>query len=130
MKKAFTNCCSKFQIGIAALLMVLFFSCEEPVDPSHRVYTAISAGWGRTLWSWGDNTYGQLGDGTRVAKRSPILIGSEFTAVAAGGIHAVALKKDGTVWAWGENSSGELGNGSNGSGSNNEHFRPKQVKEN
>ena len=66
-----------------------------------------------TVWAWGDNFYGQLGDGTFDNKTIPVQV-SELTgvkAIAGGGYHSLALKEDGTVWAWGSNRKGQLGNG-------------------
>ena len=65
-----------------------------------------------TVWAWGNNSNGQLGNGTMTSTSVPVQI-SGLTAVilAAGTAHTVALKSDGTVWAWGTNSSGQLGNG-------------------
>ncbi|CAM3098780.1 right-handed parallel beta-helix repeat-containing protein [Rariglobus hedericola] len=70
-----------------------------------------------TVWTWGANNYGQLGDGTttnrtraaQVATVSGPLTG--IIEISAGAHHTVALKNDGTVWIWGRNSSGQLGNG-------------------
>ena len=66
-----------------------------------------------TVWTWGYNVGGQLGDGTRTDRNAPVqVIGlSGVTAVAAGGFHSLALKSDGTVWTWGYNFNGQLGNG-------------------
>src|SRR5207302_9092912 len=64
-----------------------------------------------TLWSWGYNGSGQLGDagGTRSL---PVRVGSVFdvTAVAAGQVHTLIMKGDGTVWSVGVNGNGQLGN--------------------
>jgi len=64
-----------------------------------------------TLWSWGSNSYGQLGDGTRTHRSSPIQIGTNtnWKHVNGGDNHIVAIKTDGTLWAWGDNSFGQLG---------------------
>lgn len=64
-----------------------------------------------TLWSWGINTYGQLGDGTITTRSSPIQIGSgtNWSKTACGYYHSLAIKTDGTLWAWGNNSFGALG---------------------
>ena len=64
-----------------------------------------------TLWAWGDNTYGQVGDGTTLERNAPVQIGSGYVSVAAGGFHTVAVKTDGTLWAWGDNVFGQLGDG-------------------
>ncbi|HRI80641.1 MAG TPA: hypothetical protein PLR06_14010, partial [Cyclobacteriaceae bacterium] len=64
-----------------------------------------------TLWAWGANGNGQLGDGTTVDKSAPASIGSGYVKVAAGLNRSFALKSDGTLWAWGENGIGQLGDG-------------------
>jgi len=66
-----------------------------------------------TVWAWGLNVWGQLGDGTTTNHRTPVQVSglTRVTAIAAGMSHTVALKSDGTVWAWGANSFGQLGNG-------------------
>ena len=73
-----------------------------------------------TVWTWGQNNFGQLGDGSATG---PELCGldpcsksalqvegglSGVTAVAAGARHSIALKADGTLWSWGWNDSGQL----------------------
>ena len=66
-----------------------------------------------TVWTWGYNGHGQLGDGTTTSRSSAVQVNalSEAHNVAAGYTHTVALKVDGTVWAWGSNHYGQLGNG-------------------
>lgn len=66
-----------------------------------------------TVWAWGYNNYGQLGNGTTTASNVPIIVSSlsGAIAIAAGKYYSLVLKNDGTVWAWGANGSGELGNG-------------------
>lgn len=66
-----------------------------------------------TVWTWGYNASGQLGDGTTTNRMTPTWIGiTGITAIAAGGYSTYALKTDGTVLAWGTNSVGQLGDGS------------------
>ena len=67
-----------------------------------------------TLFAWGLNTYGQLGDGTYEDKTQPTMIGTDndWAFVSAGHGHTLALKTDGTIYAWGSNQEGELGDGS------------------
>ena len=71
-----------------------------------------------TVVAWGNNNYGQLGDGTRVTRRVPVrvtpvgaLAGKQVVAVAAAAYSSFALCDDGTVAAWGYNDEGELGIG-------------------
>jgi RHS repeat-associated protein len=66
-----------------------------------------------TVWGWGLNNSGQVGDGTTTMRYSPVQVTglSGATAVAAGDAFSAAVKSDGTVWAWGLNTSGQLGNG-------------------
>ncbi len=68
-----------------------------------------------TLWSWGSNIYGQLGDGTNELRRTPVKVAglNNVVAVAAGGATSMARLSNGTVWTWGENFRGQLGNGTN-----------------
>ena len=79
-----------------------------------------------TLWIWGDNTNGQLGNNSVVSTNSPIQVGGEtegdWAIVSASGGSSInnylgygpntfAIKKDGTMWAWGYNELGQLGTG-------------------
>ncbi|MDD5528676.1 MAG: T9SS type A sorting domain-containing protein [bacterium] len=67
-----------------------------------------------TVWAWGYNYYGQLGDSTTTQNNQPVKVKllTGVIAISAGGAHSLALKPDGTVWAWGYNGYGELGIGS------------------
>jgi alpha-tubulin suppressor-like RCC1 family protein len=55
------------------------------------------------LWSWGANNYGQVGDGTKTNRASPVRVGhdSDWMALAGGGDYSLAVKRDGTLWHWG-----------------------------
>ena len=65
------------------------------------------------VWGWGNNSYGQLGDGTYTARYSPVQPSgiTGMAQVATGWYHSLALKSDGTVWAWGYDYYGQLGDG-------------------
>ena len=78
-----------------------------------------------SLWGWGNNNYGQLGDGTAVEynprlsgepeqnnRLKPVRIMSDVVSVAAGGDHSLAIKTDKSLWSWGSNSHGQIGDGS------------------
>lgn len=82
-------------------------------------------GWGNTLaaiktdgtlWTWGCNKYGTLGDGTTVNKSSPVTVagGGCWTKVSTSEIGGAAIKSDGTMWSWGRGDQGQLGCGGNG----------------
>ncbi len=64
-----------------------------------------------SLWVWGDNRYGQLGDGTLITRISPMTTLGQVAGVATGLDHTLAFKVDGSLWAWGLNSYGQLGDG-------------------
>jgi alpha-tubulin suppressor-like RCC1 family protein len=64
-----------------------------------------------TIWAWGMNSDGQLGDGTLTDSPVPVkTIGlKHIVAIASGGFHNIALAADGHCWTWGWNGTGQLG---------------------
>lgn len=64
-----------------------------------------------SLWAWGRNNIGQLGDGTMTDRHEPVQIGTgtDWEATTASNQESIALRTDGTLWGWGKNSSGFLG---------------------
>ena len=65
-----------------------------------------------TLWTWGRNSYGQLGDNTTTNRSTPVTTfagGTNWKQVSGGSRHAAAIKTDGTLWTWGQNSNGQSG---------------------
>jgi len=69
-----------------------------------------------TVWSWGSNGAGQLGNAVTPLSNVPVQVSglTQVTAVAAGQRFGLALKQDGTVWAWGLDNRGQLGTGAPG----------------
>ena len=68
-----------------------------------------------TLWLWGNNSFGQLGDNTTVLKSSPVQTvsaGTNWKQVGSGSSFTGAIKNDGSLWTWGQNSNGQLGDNS------------------
>jgi alpha-tubulin suppressor-like RCC1 family protein len=101
---------------------------SESGNPLLTGVTAIAAGGSHslalksdgTVWAWGFNGFGQLGDNSGVNRSNPVQVkdtgpnGStlpKVIAVAAGGSHSLALDINGNVWAWGYNGFGQLGDG-------------------
>lgn len=86
-------------------------SCWETISAGYTHSVGIRTD--GTLWAWGDNGYGQLGDGTTIAKSTPTQIGTanNWQSVSASGGFTLAIKADGTLWAWGNNTFGQLGDG-------------------
>lgn len=68
-----------------------------------------------TLWCWGGNGSGQLGDGTTIDKISPtrVPVDGRWKSVDSSGFHTCAVREEGTLWCWGRNWSFELGDGTN-----------------
>jgi alpha-tubulin suppressor-like RCC1 family protein len=83
--------------------------------------TAIASGGGAayavksdaTVWAWGSNSRGQLGNPAPIGSNKPLQVSalSGVTAIAGSWENGYALRADGTVWAWGSNDDGQLGNG-------------------
>jgi alpha-tubulin suppressor-like RCC1 family protein len=96
-------------------------------DGSNQTFAIKNDG---TLWGWGHNNFGQIGDGTHgdgTNKSSPTQIGidSDWETIAVGLYHSVALKTNGTLWTWGLNLTGELGDGTYDYGT--EKYIPTQI---
>lgn len=64
-----------------------------------------------SLWMWGDNRLGQLGNGTLTDSAAPVKVMDDVVAVSIGAWMTAAVKSDGSLWTWGANHYGHLGNG-------------------
>jgi alpha-tubulin suppressor-like RCC1 family protein len=65
-----------------------------------------------SLWTWGYNSFGQLGVNNTTDRLTPVttlLGGNNWKSIACGGGHTIALKTDGSLWTWGNNFDGQLG---------------------
>lgn len=103
--------------GIAFGLMSLVpaFTCNTVSAQKivGGVYNSYAICPDSTLWAWGKNDVGQVGDGTNNQQLVPVRtqVLDKVVSVKGGQDHTLALKADGTVWAWGNNAVGSLGNG-------------------
>lgn len=102
---------------------------STPAKIGTATYNLVSAGASHsmaiatngTLWGWGSNSNGQLGNNTtgggtpgvsNVTAPRQVSPDTDWNLVSAGGLHTLAVRKDGTLWAWGSNADGQLGDGS------------------
>ncbi|HHT9114972.1 MAG TPA: RCC1 domain-containing protein [Candidatus Wunengus californicus] len=124
MRNTFLNLLhNKFNV-LSIITTLLFLPIIHIVgDASASTIPQVSAGGFHTaaiksigtVWTWGNNTYGQLGNGTNNDSNTPIQVSgiSDVVDIASGYWHTVALESDGTVWTWGNNTYGQLGDGTN-----------------
>jgi alpha-tubulin suppressor-like RCC1 family protein len=66
-----------------------------------------------TVWAWGQNNDGQLGDGTKTNRATPVKVSglANVTDIGNGRLHSLAIEGNGSAWAWGLNTDGQLGDG-------------------
>lgn len=108
------------QIFLRKLIFLLIISmslstnaqCWKTVSSSGHYSIAIKSD--GTLWGWGENSSGQLGDGTTTNRNTPVQIGTDtqWKSISTSVNCAFAIKNNGTLWAWGFNYHGRLGIGS------------------
>ncbi|MBI4932046.1 MAG: T9SS type A sorting domain-containing protein [Bacteroidetes bacterium] len=99
-------------------------------NPLEGISHSLALKYNGTVWAWGRNNHGQLGDGDTIRSWTPLQVHgfgnvgflTGITTIAGGGYHTLAIKNDSTVWAWGRNNHGQLG-----VGDTNTSFTPVQV---
>ena len=120
-------------IGTGSLTPVPMSGLNGIISVSCGYFFSLALRDDRTVWSWGSNNYGQLGDGTsgmnRLAPAHVVGPGgtgylSGIISICGGFYHSLALKSDGSVWAWGKNDCGQIGDGTSGIN----RLTPVQVK--
>ncbi|MCO1602121.1 RCC1 domain-containing protein [Desulfosporosinus nitroreducens] len=111
--------------GFFALMIIVFMLSslftEQPAYGVTHSFIAASGGSQSmlalnsdgTVWGWGINQNGQIGDGSTDTRPYRVKVTglADVKAIASGSTHSVALQRDGEVFTWGSNFSGELGNG-------------------
>jgi len=102
-------------VGTDSNVPISVNSLTGVIAVSAGMYHSLALKSDGTVWAWGANNSGQLGDGTNINNNVPVQVSSltGIIAIAAGGAHSLALKNDSTVWSWGRNDVGQLGNGNN-----------------
>src|SRR5450759_2324717 len=100
-------------LGLAAMLALSgTIISGSPIGTQAAGSIAVVSG---SAWAWGDNGFGQLGNGTTTNSSTPIAVslpgGTTVTAIGGGGYHSLALTPSGQMLAWGSNFNGQLGNG-------------------
>ena len=92
---------------------------EDAIFASIRPPLALQAD--GSLWSWGFNDRGQVGDGTDIFRLLPVKIMEDVRYATVGFTHGLAIRYDDSLWAWGSNSIGQIGDGTT-------ENRPSPVK--
>ncbi|MGM9863202.1 MAG: RCC1 domain-containing protein, partial [Lepagella sp.] len=76
-----------------------------------------------SLWAFGRNDLGQLGDGTKQYRSEPVKVLDHVKQMSAGECFSMALLEDGTLWTWGDNGKGQLGDGT----TQERRLRPQKI---
>jgi alpha-tubulin suppressor-like RCC1 family protein len=107
-----TGACADEQAWLCSTTPITVSGISNATLLSAGSYHACAILGDGTVQCWGDNLYGDLGDGTRTRSFVPVSVSgiTNATLVSAGGGHTCALLGDGTVKCWGYNEGGQLGN--------------------
>ena len=118
------------QLGVPAAGSWSSAAVLVPSPVAGRRWAAMAAAEGHSLgllddgslWAWGRNVWGDLGDGTTASRNAPVRVGNPawtWKAIAANGFHNLAIRSDGafdgTLWGWGDNGYGQVGDGTTNS---------------
>lgn len=101
-------------IGCAFFLLFLLISSANLAASTQiaaGAHHALAIKPDGSLWAWGDNSFGELGDNTKYTHEAPIQVGSDYSVASAGAASSAAIKTDGSLWMWGLNTDGQLGDG-------------------
>ncbi|OYU46455.1 MAG: hypothetical protein CFE44_02025, partial [Burkholderiales bacterium PBB4] len=101
--KAWARCANGLSRFIVGPMLI---ACMGMAGAHSAMVQTVAMGFNHTLairpdgslWAWGDNRYGQLGNGRNLPSASPVKVGSGFAQVAAAGNYSLAIKSDGSLW--------------------------------
>ena len=115
MKKLIVSCTAMlvavvFAIGSVPLNVQAANAAPRQVISSSDTHTMVIDANG-TLWGWGSNEYGQIGDGTTIDRNRPVAVLMNVVYVEAANGRTFAVNADGVLFAWGNNQGGMLGDG-------------------
>jgi len=101
------------RVGIGALVVLWAVSAAAQTLAGGSGHSVVLEPDG-TVWTFGLNNNGQLGDNSLTNRTTPIQVTalSGVVAVAAGGFHTLALTSTGTLYVWGDNAHGQIGDNS------------------
>ena len=97
---------------LISLIPIALFAQWKSVAAGRQHSMAIKSD--NTVWAWGRNKYGELGNNTYIDTPSPVQVAlptGNWLFIEMGAEHSVAIKSDGTLWTWGRNNYGQLGDG-------------------
>ena len=128
----------KKRIMCSFLTIVMTMSLMAGIAPVNAASSkiqvqTISTGYNHTaviktdgsLWTWGENSVGQLGDGTKIDRKTMVKVMDNAAAVSVGSSYTAVIKTDGSLWTWGNNGYGQLGDGTN-----KDRYKPVKVMDN
>jgi len=103
---AVTSDCRLWQLSPKENQVILNNVVSVNAGPDHAFAIRTDG----SLWAWGKNANGQLGDGTRENRDEPIKVMDNVASISAGENHTIVVKHDGTISTFGNNTHGQLGN--------------------
>jgi alpha-tubulin suppressor-like RCC1 family protein len=105
--------CARVGLAVVAAVLLLAPTAVAQTLAGGEAHTVVLKSDG-TVWTFGNNSFGQLGNNTTTDSKVPIQVSglTGIVAVAAGGYHSMALTSTGDLYVWGANANGQVGDAS------------------